>query len=82
MLVRRLEGVERADRFKRLAGEKAGFSMSFQRDATVRDMQESAGSKYRAKRERGKGRRDGSVESMTAGALSACLSQESCRRWK
>lgn len=29
MLVRRLEGVERADRFKRLAGEKAGFSMSF-----------------------------------------------------
>lgn len=52
MLVRRLEGVERADRFKRLAGEKAGFSMSFQRDATVRYMQESAGSKYRTKRER------------------------------
>lgn len=52
MLVRRLEGVERADRFKRLAGEKAGFSMSFQRDATVRYMQESAGSKYRAERER------------------------------
>lgn len=52
MLVRRLEGVERADRFKRLAGEKAGFSMSFQRDATVRDMQESAGSKYRTERER------------------------------
>lgn len=52
MLVRRLEGVERADRFKRLAGEKAGFSVSFQRDATVRDMQESAGSKYRAERER------------------------------
>lgn len=82
MLVRRLEGVEKADRFKRLAGEKAGFSMSFQRDATVRDMQESAGSKYRTGRE--KGRRDGSVESMTAGALSACLSQASsgCRRWK
>lgn len=52
MLVRRLEGVERADRFKRLAGEKAGFSMSFQRDATVRYMQESAGSKYRTERER------------------------------
>lgn len=52
MLVRRLQGVERADRFKRLAGEKAGFPMSFQRDATVRYMQESAGSKYRAERER------------------------------
>lgn len=58
MLVRRLEGVERADRFKRLAGEKAGISMSFQRDATVRDMQESAGSKYRAERERERERKE------------------------